>query len=474
MGKALYRKYRPRKLDDVKGQDHITSTLKNAIESDKLAHAYLFTGPRGVGKTSIARILAHEINNIAYSDESFEIDIVEIDAASNRGVDEIRDLKEKAYIAPSNSKYKIYIIDEVHMLTAFAFNALLKLLEEPPKHVIFILATTDFHKLPDTIVSRTQRFNFNSVNDNDLEEQLTKIAKKEKINIDKSAIKIIAHHGQGSFRDAISLLDQMHSFTNIQSDDVYNILGVPSDKKINNLLSMINKPQNLAEVSLYLDNLLGQGSRPLGISEALHSKLRQEIISGTGKPEYLNLMNELININNNDSPTRQLEIILLKYAQQNIITKNTTKKSAVDIQPKKPNNEKTELKQKNTEAHSQETPENNNIVYDSKLSEDIFTELLNNLKQKYNTLYSIVRMAEHEFVDDELILSFKFSFHQKRINEENNQKILKDIIHKISGKKTKITCLLKQSSDNEISEVDDTKDMATISNIFGGGELLES
>src|SRR3954469_978365 len=166
MEQALYRKYRPRGFDDAVGQPHITTTLARAIKAGKLSHAYLFTGPRGVGKTSIARILAHEINELPYTDESIHLDIIEIDAASNRRIDEIRDLRDKVHIAPTSAKYKVYIIDEVHMLTKEAFNALLKTLEEPPEHVIFILATTEVHKLPETIISRTQRFSFKPADKN--------------------------------------------------------------------------------------------------------------------------------------------------------------------------------------------------------------------------------------------------------------------------------------------------------------------
>jgi DNA polymerase III subunit gamma/tau len=151
MGKALYRKYRSKSLNEIVGQPHITTTLGNALKSGAISHAYLFTGPRGVGKTSIARILAHEVNELPYTDDSIHLDIIEIDAASNRRIDEIRELRERVHTAPTSAKYKVYIIDEVHMLTKEAFNALLKTLEEPPAHVIFILATTEAHKLPETL-----------------------------------------------------------------------------------------------------------------------------------------------------------------------------------------------------------------------------------------------------------------------------------------------------------------------------------
>jgi len=166
MSKALYRKYRSKSLDEVIGQNHVTDILGRAIKQGRISHAYLLTGPRGVGKTSIARILAHEINKIPYDDDTTNLDIIEIDAASNNGVEDVRDLREKVQIAPVAALKKIYIIDEVHMLSKAAFNALLKTLEEPPEHVVFILATTDVDKLPATIVSRTQRFSFRAIGKN--------------------------------------------------------------------------------------------------------------------------------------------------------------------------------------------------------------------------------------------------------------------------------------------------------------------
>src|SRR3989338_6378000 len=163
MGQALYRKYRSKSFSEVIGQEPITETLEKAIKSGRISHAYQLSGPRGVGKTSVARILAHEVNKLTYKDESIHLDIIEIDSASNRRIDEIRDIRQKVHIAPTSAKYKVYIIDEVHMLTKEAFSALLKTLEEPPAHCIFILATTEPHKLPETIISRTQRFNFKPI-----------------------------------------------------------------------------------------------------------------------------------------------------------------------------------------------------------------------------------------------------------------------------------------------------------------------
>jgi len=194
MGQALYRKYRSKSLDEVVGQSHITDMLRRAIASGNVAHAYLLTGPRGVGKTSIARILAHEINQLPYNDESTHLDIIEIDAASNNSVEDIRNLRDKVAIAPTSAPKKIYIIDEVHMLSKSAFNALLKTLEEPPEHVVFILATTDVEKLPATIVSRVQRFNFRLIDGDDAVKHLRAISNAENIDINDE---LLAKRTQG-------------------------------------------------------------------------------------------------------------------------------------------------------------------------------------------------------------------------------------------------------------------------------------
>lgn len=231
--------YRSRSLDEIVGQSHITRILQRAIARGRIAHAYLLTGPRGVGKTSIARILAHEINGLPYTDESTHLDIIEIDAASNNSVEDIRDLRDKVQIAPTSSPKKIYIIDEVHMLSKSAFNALLKTLEEPPEHVVFILATTDADKLPATILSRVQRFNFRAISPRDAAKHLAFIAKQEKIAITPDALELIAEQGKGSFRDSISLLDQLRSLSDKTIDRamVAEVLGLAQDELVEALLA---------------------------------------------------------------------------------------------------------------------------------------------------------------------------------------------------------------------------------------------
>ena len=212
MFQALYRKYRPQTFNDIVGQNHIVSVLKNAIDKDQISHAYLFYGSRGTGKTSIAKIFANEVNNNeVYQKEN--VDIIEIDAASNNGVDEVRDIKEAIKFLPTEGKYKVYIIDEVHMLTTAAFNALLKTLEEPPAHVIFILATTEIHKIPATILSRCQRFEFKNLSQEQLIDRLKYIAKEESLVIEEAAIEKIATLAKGGLRDAISILDQVSNYS---------------------------------------------------------------------------------------------------------------------------------------------------------------------------------------------------------------------------------------------------------------------
>ena len=219
---ALYRKFRPQEFEDVKGQDHIVTTLKNQITADRIGHAYLFCGTRGTGKTTVAKIFAKAVNcehpidgspcgecaSCRAITEGSSMNVIEIDAASNNGVDNIRQIREEVAYRPTEGRYKVYIIDEVHMLSAGAFNALLKTLEEPPSYVIFILATTEAHKIPITILSRCQRYDFHRISIDTIAARLTDLMQQENVNVDERAIRYVAKAGDGSMRDALSLLDQ--------------------------------------------------------------------------------------------------------------------------------------------------------------------------------------------------------------------------------------------------------------------------
>lgn len=286
---VLYRKYRPTKLEDVVGQEQVTSVLANAIKSGKIAHAFLFIGPRGTGKTSVARILAHAINGFHYQVEDSYLDIIEIDAASNTGVDNIRELREKAVIAPTKGKYKVYIIDEVHMLTKSASNALLKTLEEPPEHVVFIMATTDAHKVPITISSRTQVHTFKLARPEVMLEHLKTIAKTEGIKITDEALGIVVRRGGGSFRDSLSLLDQIAALSDqeITATVLNHALGLPQEEIIQNLLQSY-AASDAPTIHQLLQTLLNDGIRP----EVLVSELIETIIAQP-KPELLPLLAKL-------------------------------------------------------------------------------------------------------------------------------------------------------------------------------------
>lgn len=301
--KALYRKYRPTSLDNIIGQPTIVEILTHAIKTKNPSHSYLFTGPRGTGKTSTARIFAHALNNFPYQLETFHLDIIEIDAASHTGVEDIRTIRDAAIISPSLGQYKIYIIDEVHMLSKAAFNALLKILEEPPAHVIFLLATTDLHKVPITITSRVQILNFNLVDLDTITKHLQFIAEQEKINIDQEALSLIASRGGGSFRDSISLLDQISNLNHpkITKQSIIDAFGLPSDLLIDKILSFYKNKDSEQFHALSLE-ILQSGIRLETLIEELVLK-----ITHNPTPVFLPLLQKLTSITN---PFLEAKLIL--------------------------------------------------------------------------------------------------------------------------------------------------------------------
>lgn len=506
MGKALYRKYRPKSLSEVVGQKHITDTLANAIKSGRISHAYLLTGPRGTGKTSIARILAHEVNGMEYTGDRAELDIIEIDAASNRRIDEIRDLRDKVHILPTSNKYKVYIIDEVHMLTREAFNALLKTLEEPPEHAIFILATTEAHKLPETIVSRTQHFSFKPVEFSKVVEHLAHIAKGEKLKINTEALQLIAEHGEGSFRDSISLLDQARGLNDdIKRSDVEQLLGIAPAEATEQLLVAV---QN-GDVRTTLDTLVAlrsQGFQSGLLSKQLSGQVRNRIIEDTSfqSVRSLALLQSLLGVSASAHADRLLEIALLEYifagrpaeavATTSVAAASTpitdTPKTTKPAQPAKPaeptkqpetKKSKPEAKQEPVEraATDVETPKvtKTNIVADSDFAIEAWPLVVAAVKKKYNTLYGILRMAEPRLENGGLTLVCKFAFHQKQINESKNQKIIGDIIKEQTGHDVTITVITAkkdEASGGKSASGTNNNTVSNVSDIFGGAEVLES
>ena len=314
MSKALYRKYRSRSLDEIVGQPQVTTPLKQAIKDGKISHAYLFIGPRGTGKTSVARILAHAVNDFDYELEDNYLDIVEIDAASNTGVDNIRDLREKALIAPSKGKYKVYIIDEIHMLSKPAFNALLKILEEPPAHVIFIMATTDAHKVPITITSRSQVFTFKLAENSVMQSHLREIADKENIKITDDALSVVVRLGGGSFRDSLSLLDQISTLASdeITKDAVISALGLPQDEILTKLLTNYTTCDIIDTIDT-LKSLLSTGIRPETVAEELIKR-----IIDAPTPATITLLQGLIDVSRPDFPIAKLILTFANSSSTNL------------------------------------------------------------------------------------------------------------------------------------------------------------
>lgn len=292
--KALYRKYRPLHLSEVIGQDKTIEQLQGALTKGKISHAYLFVGPRGCGKTSVARIFAHEINHFDYQLEDSYIDIIEIDAATFTSVDNIRELREKAMIMPTLGKYKVYIIDEVHMLSNSAFNALLKILEEPPEHVIFIMATTNPEKIPATIISRTQIYRFNLAEPKVMQDFLRSVCDREGIKISDDALKIITERGGGSFRDSLSILNQIGTVNlsekTIEASDVSAALGIPEHQEIKNLINFYEN-SDTENITNTLAALLNYGIA----AESITLELINQILKNP-TPKSLQLVNQLFNV----------------------------------------------------------------------------------------------------------------------------------------------------------------------------------
>ena len=381
MYQALYRKYRPKDFDSVVGQDSIIKTLKNSIINNNFSHAYMFFGPRGTGKTTVSKIFARNINcekpndgiacgkcdhcKVSFSKDC--IDIIEIDAASNNGVDEIRELKNKISLVPSELKYKVYIIDEVHMLSIGAFNALLKTLEEPPEHAIFILATTDPQKVPETIISRCQCFSFKRISVDTIEDRLKFICKEEKIKIEDEVLKNIAILSDGGLRDALGSLDKLVSYTDkkITMDDFIEVNEIISDKQIDEFISNImngtfdTNGKNLIQIVIQILNY----SRNLIVDYYISNKKMDYSIDLLQK--FTNLINEkMFDIKKSSNTRIFMEMLILKYINDNILTTKTVevvkevKTQVVEKIVEEPKvEEKVEIKEDATEPVNEEVVE---------------------------------------------------------------------------------------------------------------------
>lgn len=462
MSLALYRKYRSKNLDEVVGQGHITDILKNAIARGRVSHAYLFTGPRGVGKTSIARILAHEINGLNYSDESNHLDIIEIDAASNNGIDDVRELREKARLAPTSATKKVYIIDEVHMLSKPAFNALLKTLEEPPQHVVFILATTDVDKLPATIVSRTQRFNFKAINNNDAIKHLKEISKKENIKISDESLAMIAQRGEGSFRDSISLLDQLASIadkhTGITPELIEASLGLAPNDALNKLIDSIDNNDFESIVST-LDKLYQEGVDSVVLSKQLLDTIVKQLLE---KPKLLSLVDGLLQVPTSGYPDLKLISVLGQSATNS--HSPPTKSVALKAPPDEIKATVKELRElKKQEKIKQK---DKNIMSTSTSNKINFQDLLAHTKQNYIAIYSVLNKCGYEFEDGILNLYCNNSFYKKKLDDPKYSTLLHKSLQELGSGSVEIHTIPTGRP------IKDSKMMA-IAVIMGGGEEVK-
>lgn len=489
---ALYRKYRSQNFSQLLGQEHITKGLESAVKSGRISHAYLFSGPRGVGKTSAARILAKKINGLPEDLSMDHLDIIEIDGASNRRIDEVRDLREKVHIAPAQGKYKVYVIDEVHMLTTEAFNALLKTLEEPPSHVVFILATTEPHKLPETIVSRTQHFNFKPIEARVVTKHLASIAKSEDINIAADALELIAASAKGSFRDAISILDQLPRKDAVDIAYLRLLLGIPEHETIYAMLGAIISKQPQATLDAF-DSMVQAGtpyelihSRVL---EALQSLMRSQLnIGTTTSKQGLALANQ--------ASTEQLSQIVNRLAgipkdviafglalEATLIDLSLDKTKSMEPTPKHvstsrtPNQaitSKTKPEPVNEPVKKAGQPESTPKARNHRiLNEDSWLQVLSAVKQKNPSLFGLLKTAETEFNKNHVTLGFRFKFHLKRLEEPRNRELLQTVLLNITGEVIRCEFKLLNSAQadvdgNEGSAQKPNQEINAVLEILGG------
>lgn len=486
MGKALYRTHRSTTFDEVIGQDHIVQVLKNMLAANKVSHAYLMTGPRGVGKTSVARILAYGVNGIDYDKGGSHLDIIEIDAASNRRIDEIREIRERVMIAPTSGKYKVYIIDEVHMLTREAFNALLKTLEEPPDHAIFILATTDLHKVPETIISRCIRLTFNPISIEIIAKHLASIAKKEKINIDKEALELIAEHANGGFRDAITLLEQVsHQKELITESDVRSLLGLASKQQVNDVIAAVEKA-DISQAEHALQGLYDSGAQEAIIAQQLIQSIREKIIGGLGNVRVsgmLELQRNLLEVAGSVRPRVALELAIFSYISSvredtervhPQATSNSPDPEPISQKNDSVNTQKAEVTTKDLKKEIIPPVDKHPVEVSSEGAH--WPAVLDSVRKRNNTLYAIARMAEVHETDSNIRLVFTFPFHYKQMQESKNRSLFSSVLKEVSssGKELQI----ELASANEKTEKQESSktniDLSSVSNIFGSHEVLES
>ena len=484
MSQALYRKYRSRSLDEVLGQDHVTNILRRALEQGKIAHAYLLTGPRGVGKTSVARILAHEINQLPYDEDASHLDIIEIDAASNNGVDDIRTLREKAQVAPVSAPKKIYIIDEVHMLSKPAFNALLKTLEEPPAHVVFILATTDAGKLPATILSRVQQFFFRPIPADIMTRQLMTIAEKEGFSVEEDAARLIAERSRGGFRDGISMLDQLSILATpdqpLTVAMVTEYLGLSDAATLEKLLDLYQS-EDSTDILRILQELEQSGVSPTVVSHQLLSIARARLCTN---PDLVELIQQLIEVDRHPHPDLKLLTIFMQHHAQPVRPKKTVaqavtatptvistpaKPASSAEKPPKSQSAKSTKPVKKTSENQDTKPVKKSSTKSRKSDPPLeldWQKVIEQAKEKSVGLSSLLQKSQWAFDGDKLTIFAGSAFYKKKLDDAKNRPLLAEIIAAETGMELEIDIIGEKKPP-------ENKKLAEIAKLMGGGEEVK-
>jgi DNA polymerase-3 subunit gamma/tau len=469
---TIYRKYRPQVFKEVYGQEHVLETLKKALETDRVAHAYLFTGARGVGKTTVARLLAKAVNctdekekpcgkcsNCKAIAESRFIDLIEIDAASNRGIDEIRDLREKIQFAPSIGKKRVYIIDEVHMLTREAFNALLKTLEEPPEHTIFIFATTEAHKVPITVLSRCQRFDFRLASEDLVRKSLEDVAKKEGFKLDGKVVDILVRSAGGSFRDAQSLLDQLSSHLvgkKLTYEEALQILNLSSLAKIEEFISLIETKDAKLAID-FIDQLNASGvSFPdftSGLMIELRRRLIEKIKQGLSGEFEETALQKLMKAES-EMKSSPIESLPLELAVYEICFAAKSEDKHVESGIAQDQNKKAEIKKAEISKPKESGPIKEIEVPESyepgkivPISRDIKHAVVLEVSKENKALSALLTDLAWEGDTGEVKIIAEYLLHKNMIMNKKNLLILEKCLQSVLQCKSKVTCEIKKEED---------------------------